>query len=697
VLDTSNGRVTANTANGAFNFEDPLDANGDNVYEQQIELSDGTNTVTETITVTITDVDEPPEFAQLPEFQLNENQTGVIVTFTGVDPEGATVGDYQLFEVSKLGEVINADRLVNAFSVDATTGALSVVIPFDAETEGTQDPITVTVSATDGVKQGFGGVTIRIVDLPSQIGDAVRITGENTLNIFGNTAATVGDLDGDGVDEVFVALQTDLGGVDSGFLLWGAALRDALALQGADLQAGALTAFERVAFTGDDRQEGTGRISHLTGVEVGDVDSDGRDDLLILMRRDKGSIDPADEDSGPIAYLVWGSALERGITNTFSLTDLAAEDGVALGGLARGAATDVVGTGADFDGDNQSDVVLGLATQNRSIVIFGDALSAVGGNLDLATATNTQVVEIRSELAERGLIQQTGGRVAVINDLNGDGVSELVISGEGLDPSFASGVLVVDGMMLAEAKGKTSIVNISANANDTRVIEATLEEVRVGGLATTGDFDADGLADIAMGHRANFGVFRVATVVFGSAIANAFGDSEELDLNAPAAGVGVAFSDDGSSDAQTVDDDPVRVAWIGDADGLAGDELMVAVPNASPLGRFDAGYMLVFSGSNVAAAGSTDVRIDSNAPDATLVRVLQGYGTGVRTGRELFVIDLNSDTTFEIGTASRLAGSESVGIDNGGLVVISGTVVSDAIAQPEGASDLANTVIIEAP
>ena len=167
------------------------------------------------------------------------------------------------------------------------------------------------------------------------------------------------------------------------------------------------------------------------------------------MRQDKGSIDPADEDSGPIAYLVWGSALERGITNTFSLTDLAAEDGVALGGLARGAATDVVGTGADFDGDNQSDVVLGLATQNRSIVIFGDALSAVGGNLDLATATNTQVVEIRSELAERGLIQQTGGRVAVINDLNGDGVSELVISGEGLDPSFASGVLVVDGMMLA--------------------------------------------------------------------------------------------------------------------------------------------------------------------------------------------------------------------------------------------------------
>ncbi|MEL7312914.1 MAG: hypothetical protein AAFN07_15465, partial [Pseudomonadota bacterium] len=42
-LDTNSGVITANTANNSFNFEDPQDSNADNVYEQQVQLSDGTN------------------------------------------------------------------------------------------------------------------------------------------------------------------------------------------------------------------------------------------------------------------------------------------------------------------------------------------------------------------------------------------------------------------------------------------------------------------------------------------------------------------------------------------------------------------------------------------------------------------------------------------------------------------------------
>ena len=200
-FDPSSGVVTANTSTGTFNFEDPQDGNSDNVYEQRVELSDGVNTVTETITVTITDVDEGPEFATLQETPLEENATGVVATFVATDPEGGAVGNYQIVEISKLGEPVNAQRLLDAFSLDPVTGELSVVIPFDAEVEGTQDVIRIGVSATDGVNEGFGGVAIRLVDLPSRLGDAVRISGRGIVTPLGAAASPVGDIDGDGVDE----------------------------------------------------------------------------------------------------------------------------------------------------------------------------------------------------------------------------------------------------------------------------------------------------------------------------------------------------------------------------------------------------------------------------------------------------------------------------------------------------------------
>jgi len=222
------------------------------------------------------------------------------------------------------------------------------------------------------------------------------------------------------------------------------------------------------------------------------------------------------------------------------------------------------------------------------------------------------------------VIQQCGQRVAVIADLNSDDVPELVFSGAGLEPAFASGVFVADGALIAQAKGNAAIVNLSSDSNDSRVIQATVEEVTVDSLATVGDLDADGLADIAMGHTGNAGVSRVATVIYGSALSANFGTANDIDLTNVTATDGAAFSDIGSAAAQTVDVDPVAVTWVGDADGAAGDELMIAVPNAEPLSRKEAGHLLVFSNANVAAAGTPQVTIDSTDPLAALVRALPG-------------------------------------------------------------------------
>ncbi|MEL6302257.1 MAG: cadherin repeat domain-containing protein [Pseudomonadota bacterium] len=693
-LDTNTGVITATTPTGEFDFEDPQDGNQDNVYQQEIRLSDGVNTVTETITVTITNVDEGPEFVDQPEFQLNENATGPILTFTAADPEGAAVSNFQITEISKLGEPVNAQRLLDAFALDAVTGELSVVIPFDAEVEGTQDVISIGVSASDGAVEGFGGVTIRLVDLPSRLTDAVRISGRDLLTPLGDTASAVGDIDGDGFDEVFVSERTDESGVETGYLLWGASLNAALAAGATDDAVQNLALADRVVITGDDRSQ-TVRRSRLTGVEVGDVDDDGRDDLLVLMREARDSFAVENDDNGPLAYLVWGSTLERGTTDSLSLTALRSTEGVSIGGTERPAAARLTGTGADLDGDDRDDVVLAAPDQGRVLVLFGDALEAAGGSINISTAGSSAVVTLQSE-APGNILQQIGNRLAVIDDLTADTVPELVIGGEGLEPAFESGVFVVDGALIAGAKGVSDLVNISAAANDAEVIEATVAEVTADSVATDGDADDDGLSDLVIGHRGNAGVTRVASVVYGATLAAAFGSNDEISLNFSSVNDGVAISDDGSAASQTIDVDPVAVQWIGDADGNAGDELLVAVPNESPLNRAEAGQLLLFSIANL-TAGTADLRIDSTAPDAALVRVLQGYGTGIRSGRELFVADLDGDSALEVGTASTTAGSDASGSDTGAVVILSDAITTGAATQVEATSDLATTVVVEAP
>ncbi|MEL7023958.1 MAG: cadherin repeat domain-containing protein [Pseudomonadota bacterium] len=694
-LDTNTGVVTASTPNNSFNFEDPEDGNSDNVYEQQVRLSDGTNSVTETITVTITDVDEGPEFAAVSELLLDENATGEIVTFVATDPEGGMVSDFQITEVSKLGEPVNAQRLLDAFELDPVTGALSVVVPFDAEVEGTQDVITVGVSATDGTNEGTGGVTIRLVDLPGRPVDALRISGEGGMTgAFGDTATPVGDFDGDGIDEVFVGALTGSDATETGYLLWGSSLRSSLLAAGAEQRINELQIDARVVFTGDDRNQ-TVRQSRLTGVRAGDIDSDGVDDLVILMREERTGIQFEEEDNGPLAYVVWGSALERGVTDRVSLTALPATEGVAIGGLLRQAADGVSGTAGDFDGDGQSDVVLGIPAQGRTFVVFGDALSATTGLVDLSSAANTTAISVRSE-TDTAIIEQTGRRTAVMADLTSDGIPELVISGEGLEPNFQSGAYVVDGSLIADAKGSVDQINVSEPVNDNQVVEVSGIDISPDSIAVDGDSDADGLNDLAIGHSGSNGVTRVATVVYGDTIAAAFGGSDEIDLNFTSATEGVAISDDGSMASQIFSVDPVRVQWIGNADGVAGDEIMVGVAEASPLGRERAGYLLVFTEANLASSNG-DLRIDSTNPDPALVRVLQGYGSEVRTGRELFAFDLDGDAALDIGSASLSAGNEGPQFNTGGLVIFAGIVVSAAIAQPDGASDMATTVIVEAP
>ena len=74
-------------------YERPADSNRDNVYEVSIQPSDGRNTGSYPVTVTVTDVNEAPEIRRgsTTSFTQSENRTSRLYTYSATDPEGGTI------------------------------------------------------------------------------------------------------------------------------------------------------------------------------------------------------------------------------------------------------------------------------------------------------------------------------------------------------------------------------------------------------------------------------------------------------------------------------------------------------------------------------------------------------------------------------------------------------------------------------
>ena len=73
-------------------FENPTDTNSDNTYEITIEASDGTDTVTDDLVITILDVENEgnPIIEGLSSQSINENDS-IGISFTVTDPQNDTI------------------------------------------------------------------------------------------------------------------------------------------------------------------------------------------------------------------------------------------------------------------------------------------------------------------------------------------------------------------------------------------------------------------------------------------------------------------------------------------------------------------------------------------------------------------------------------------------------------------------------
>ncbi|OYU72817.1 MAG: hypothetical protein CFE32_22655, partial [Alphaproteobacteria bacterium PA3] len=92
----------------APNFETPGDAGGDNIYDVIVQASDGSLTASQSIAVTVTNVNEAPSSTSGAAVSVGENTTAVQTVLAG-DPEGTALSyslagaDAALFQISAAG------------------------------------------------------------------------------------------------------------------------------------------------------------------------------------------------------------------------------------------------------------------------------------------------------------------------------------------------------------------------------------------------------------------------------------------------------------------------------------------------------------------------------------------------------------------------------------------------------------------
>ena len=224
---TDAAKFTINAATGALsfiaapNYEAPADSNGDNVYQVVVVASDGSLNDSQTISVTVGNVNEAPVITSngggdTASITINEN-TSAVTTLASTDPEG-------MAQTHSISGGTDAAK----FTINAATGALSFVAApnYEAPTDSNGDNVyQVVVVASDGSLTDSQAISVTIANVI----DGVTLTGttkadtltggvaEDTINGLGGNDTLNG---GGGADTI--------GGGDGNDILTGGAGADRL-------------------------------------------------------------------------------------------------------------------------------------------------------------------------------------------------------------------------------------------------------------------------------------------------------------------------------------------------------------------------------------------------------------------------------------------------------------------------------------
>ncbi len=177
------------TSGGVLSFKVAPDFEGTTSYTVVVIAFDGNSSGELTVTITVTDVDEPPVVSGSATFSVQEGGTDV-TSYSATDPEGATVSLVALSGDDAAKFKIDSDGDLSFKS------APDFETPTDASTPP-DNVYEVTVGYSDGSETGTLDVEVTVTD----VNEKPTIKGLATISIFENTTAvttyTATDPEGD--------------------------------------------------------------------------------------------------------------------------------------------------------------------------------------------------------------------------------------------------------------------------------------------------------------------------------------------------------------------------------------------------------------------------------------------------------------------------------------------------------------------
>ena len=175
-IDSVTGAVTFKSSP---NYEAPADAGGNNVYDINVTASDGTNSATKAVAISVTNVNEAPTVTSAGTASFAENGSGTVYTAAATDPDAGAALTYS---------ISGADAAL--FNIDSVTGAVTFKSSpnYEAPTDaGGNNVYDVNVTASDGTNNTTKAVAISVTN----VNEAPTVTSAATASFAENGSGTV--------------------------------------------------------------------------------------------------------------------------------------------------------------------------------------------------------------------------------------------------------------------------------------------------------------------------------------------------------------------------------------------------------------------------------------------------------------------------------------------------------------------------